>query len=310
MGQKLSDDILIYGMSNFLSRLPVVNTDFEGGLINTQIGEKDGLGYVYVGVEDAATVYNGITSRGSFLKPEEKVGEIKVNTLFTKDAMKALESLIGGQDELLYFIANEVDTHKKLIYPFNFRMTTTKSGSQKEVNLTDMYLNSQSASGYNLIRIMARYDPETGRCPLEYAFGDKNGNLMEKLWLTDYFSKWYCNTIDVCPGIVAREIIQFSTANYVKTVVYTNKRGSYRVVFDCTGFYYEDAHGLQHTALDYSSLAARNSITTEVVYRLSDCKAPKGLIEYFSKGNDLNHIASYSRFIVPYGCGEMNIRIK
>ena len=44
MRQKLSDEILIYGMSNFFNRLPIVNTDTDGGIINTQIGERDGLG--------------------------------------------------------------------------------------------------------------------------------------------------------------------------------------------------------------------------------------------------------------------------
>lgn len=310
MRQKLSDEILIYGMSNFFNRLPIVNTDTDGGIINTQIGEKDGLGYVYVGVEDTATVYNGITSRGAFLKSEEKVGEIKTDTLFTEEAMQALEGLIGTQDEFLYFMANEVNTHRKLIYPFNFKMTTTKAGNQKEVISTDMHLNSQSQSGYNLVRIMARYDAETGRCPIEYAFGDKNGNMIERLWLTDYFNKWHCNTIDVCPNAVAKDIIQFSTANYVKTIVYTNKRGTYVLAFDCTGFYYEDSHGFHHANLDYSLLAARNLIVSEVVYRLEDYKASKGLMEYFAKSSALNYIASYSRFIVPYGCGEMNIQLK
>lgn len=295
MGKKINDEILISGMETFL-KLPINETNYGGGLVKTKIGELDGRGLIYTGLEDTNINIHGKVSRGAILRRVTDIEGIKSGDLITKEAMKALSTLRGTDKEYLYDLADKINNHRLVIYPINF----TKNGKDM-VNIISNYNSGVTTPATMvLIRIKCKYNEKTRRCPLEYSIGTPNGNVWNTLRLQDY-----C-TLFSLDKVAYSSSIEFSDANYVKTLVITNKKGTEKVIFDCTGIYCEKKGNLQHYKLTDSMLNFEN-LCTSITNALYDFGISEKLRNYASKEKLLDSIIAHKRYIIPYGCGDMRI---
>jgi hypothetical protein len=280
-------------MTLFLKGLSNVVNDRDTGVIETHIGERDGRGYIYTGVEDLHNLIGGKSQRGSYLKSEKNFGNIEINTVFTDKARHAVSTLKGTSDNDVYELMTEIDSHKKLILPINFMSVSTDG-----VVATVVKSNYVQDASFNISRIIAKYDPEIKRCPLKYVFTHSNTSadcLSE--YLSDYLLKWNLGKTD-SPSKVGsvKEIVLFSTANYIKTIVISDKSHKNQFVIDCKGCYF-----IKNGNVCY--LGQMNNMN-EVYAFIEDYSIPKKMAQYLHLY--CMEIQNYRKWIVPYLCGDIN----
>lgn len=288
-------------MINFLDNISLVKNDIDRGYIETNIGDKDGKGYVYVGMLDTHNLIGGKPTRGSFLWSESKVsqmGMIETNTLFTPEAREAVGKLKDTSDNWVYELMTDIESYKKLLYPINFSTLEKNSETKKyEVKPNAIVSNYYTEKTMVISKISAKYDPEIKRCPLQFFLTNNNNDaLVLKENLVDYLKTWH--VYRVVGELKQRdEIIEFSTANYVKTVVLQDKVKGYRLVFDCKGMYFIKDNNVVYLG----ALSEENLLCA-----MEDFNIPKKFEKYLNQTR-LKLLLNHSRWIVPYRCGDMKI---
>lgn len=288
-------------MIHFLSNITSVKNDIDGGYIETHIGEKDGRGYVYVGIEDTHNMIGGKSVRGSSLWSESKlvqIGNIKINTIFTNEAREAVDKLKDTSDDWVYNLMTDIESYRKLIYPINFSMLDRNEETKK----LEVKPNAVTSNYYDksmvIAKIVAKYDPEINRCPLRFFLTNNNSmdSSLLKEDLVNYLRTWHVNRV-VGESNNRDEIIEFSSANYVKTVVLQDKVKGYRLVFDSKGMYFIKNNNVVYLgALNEDNLRAA----------IEDFNIPKKFERYINKTR-YKLLFNHSKWIVPYRCGDMKI---
>lgn len=290
---------LAESMVKFLSKLDDVRTDYDRGYIDTKIGDNDGKGYVYIGVDDTHTMIGGKPTRGSFLISESKLasmGRIVTHNIFTDEAREAVETLKDGYYHKYYELLEDIESYKKLIFPINFSAPELNKDTNKHES-NGVYLNSHNGDKSLIItKINAKYDPELNRCPLKYYLSQSLiDNTYTKVDLTDYFKSWYLTRVVQLKQ--STDMVEFSSANYIKTIVLKDRVKGSRLVIDCTGVYF----------IKNNNVVFLGPLTEEdLMGYVDDFNIPKKFLKYLSKEN-IKIINNHSRFIVPYRCGDMKI---
>ena len=284
MAKLFTDTKLKESMLQFISQFSVIADYSDTGYLRTPIGDnyiyddnyryisrgEDERDYVYTGVFDeiASTQFRfekfgTISSRNIEQAVEPHIFTSKINKLINSKTCK------WGQEDIEKF--NAIDSCKYLMLPFNFRMRVKEGKSKpREIRLgTD--------SGY-IVKIEAKYNGESKMCPLVYTCQTSSGQI--KFNLGDYPSKYGA--------------ISFSEGNYVKTIIFNDRKEKQKVIVDCTGIYaiikqseqqISNVTNMPIDTTDWAGLGISKKIIQEV-------DKYKGLIYVFW------------RWIVPYGCGE------
>lgn len=246
-------------------------------VMKTKIGVRDNKGYIYTGIEDVGGPY-GV---GSILRKDDGSLNVKINTIFNERAQKAMDTLRGDDsytDVLRIF--DDIQSHHLLIYPINLN-------KKVETWLYDKRLP--------IIKSKAVYDNNTGRCPLYYYVQEKPNSESIVLPLKSYIRSWGLDGMVVTsePGY-KDEIVEFSDANYMNTIVIKSKKNV--LVVDSIGVYYgtnDDDIQLIGETSELINILYFNGISKEIRNYLTPMR--------------LKLISQHRRWIVPYKCGDENV---
>lgn len=246
-------------------------------VIETKIGLKDKTGYIYTGIEDVGGPY-GV---GSILKRDDGSFDIKINTIFSKEAQIAMDSL--RKDSSFNDIIDKYDKiqqHRLLLYPINLSKKVETWKCEKRLPI---------------IKVKAIYDDNTCHCPLQYYVQERPGSESFLLDLTTYIKDWGLDGLVVSSESGYKDdIVKFSSANYMKTVVIKGKKNM--LVIDSVGVYYgkdDDSLELLGDFTEIFNILTYQNISKDILKYLTDMR--------------IRLIGQHIRWIVPYKCGEENI---